>query len=323
MKWLKGVLTAVLVVFLFAGLFARGFGGQDPVKDTEFLFDTLCTITTYSKSHHAAVDAAFSEAGRIHRLADFFDPQSDVSRINSAKAKVAIKVDPNIMDMLLLAREIREKSEGAFDITIAPVSTLWKFDEESPIPPTDAQIEAYLPFVGRDKLMLDADNMTVLKNFAETKIDLGGIAKGYAADKAAEILSNLGVDSAIIDFGGNIVTIGENPKTHNKKWRIGLQAPYAPTGEYSKIIETSSCAVVTSGTYQRYFEYDGTKYHHIIDPKTGRPARQDFDSVTAVSSSAALADCIATATFVLGKNQGEALAESFGADLYFLQSDSQ
>ncbi len=319
MKKLKGILSVLLIVFVFAALFSKSLKQQTAIEETEFLFDTICTITTYSKSHSKAVSAAFSEAARIHKLADFFDPRSDVSKINNAKANEKISVDPHIMDMLVLSRDIWEKSRGAFDISIAPVSALWKFDDESPVPPTDAEIKSQLPFVGCDRLTLDTINMTVSKKFDETKIDLGGIAKGYAADKSAKLLLSLGADNAVIDFGGNIVVIGENPKSYNKKWRIGLQTPYAPTGEYSKIIEIESDAVVTSGTYQRYFEYNGIKYHHIIDPKTGRPVRQDFDSVTAVSPSAALSDCIATAAFILGKEQGNALAESVGAKLYFLQ----
>ncbi len=321
MKKLKGILTAILIIFIFAGFFVKGLKARNTIEATEFLFDTICTVTTYSKSDAAAVDAAFNEAAHIDRLADFFSPDSDVSKINNAKAKEALAVDPHIINMLILAQEINIKSGGAFDISTAPVSALWSFGEEASIPPTDEEISAYLPLVGRDKLLLNADDMTVTKNFTETKIDLGGIAKGYAADKAAEILLSFGVKSAIIDFGGNIVTIGENPQSNNKKWRIGLQTPFAPTGEYSKIIEVTSGAVVTSGTYQRYFEYNGVKYHHIIDPKTGKPANQDFDSVTVVSPSAALSDCIATAAFVLGREQGEALAKSFDAELYFLQNN--
>ncbi len=322
MKRLKDILTIVLIVFVLAGFFIKGMKNQSEFENTQFLFDTICSITTYSKSDTEAVDAAFSEAARIHHLADFFNSQSDVSKINSAKAEEKIPVDPDIMNMLILARDICEKSDGAFDITVAPVSALWKFNEESPAPPAEAEIKSRLPLVGRDRLTLDTDNMTAAKSFDDTKIDLGGIAKGYAADKAAETLEKLGVESAIIDFGGNIVTIGKNSKTENGEWRIGLQTPYAPTGEYSKILEIKSGAVVTSGTYQRYFEHNGIKYHHIIDPKTGRPASQPFDSVTAVSPSAALSDCIATAVFVMGEEQAGILAESFDVKLYFLQGNN-
>ncbi len=319
MKNLKLTLSALIVLALLSGLFVKSRIGQKEYTQQEFLFDTLCTITTYSKSDSEAVNMAFNQATQLHRLADFFDTASDVSKINNAKSNTPISVDSNIINMLALSQEICQKSKGAFDITIAPLSRLWQFDSEGSVPPDKDQINYALTLVNGDGLIVDTKAMTVTKKSDGISIDLGGIAKGYAADKSAEILKNSGVRSALIDFGGNIVTLGENPKTDSKKWRIGLQTPYAPTGEYSKIIDTcGENAVVTSGTYQRYFEHNGVKYHHIIDPKTGYPAKQSFDSVTVVAPNAALADCLATAIFVIGENMGKRLAAEYGAEVYFL-----
>ncbi len=319
MKNLKLTLSLLIVLALLSGLFVNGLNQAKETVHQEFLFDTLCSITVYSKKDAKAVDLAYAEAARIHRLADFYSNTSDVSKINNAKSGEVISVDPDIMNMLVLAQEVFEKSGGTFDVSIAPISQLWKFSDENPTPPSDEQLASLLPQVGFEALVLDEKNATVLKKSNNTQIDLGGIAKGYAADKAVQILKNNNVKSALIDFGGNIVTLGENPKTKNKKWRIGLQTPFAPTGEYSKIVETDGGrAVVTSGTYQRYFEYNNTKYHHIIDPKTGKPADKPYASVTTIADNAALADCLATAIFVLGENAGTKLADEFGAEVYFV-----
>ncbi|MDO4744139.1 MAG: FAD:protein FMN transferase, partial [Clostridia bacterium] len=318
MRKLKVFFAVLIAATLLLGITYKGFLKSTELERTEFLFDTVCSIKVYSKDAKDALVAAFDEATQIHLLTNFFDQDSDVSKINNAKSGEAVSVSPEILELLELSERIHSASDGAFDITIAPVASLWKFDIESPKPPSDEQITAALRLVGRDSLALDKSNSTVTKSFDETKIDLGGIAKGYAADKVAEVLKSHGIDCAIIDFGGNIVAFGKNPKTDDGKWRIGLQSPFSPTGEFSKTVEISSGAVVTSGTYQRFFEYEGEKYHHIIDPKTGKPSTQSFDSVTVTAESAALADALATAAFVLGEEKGTALVGEFQATLEVL-----
>lgn len=318
MKKLKTVLTLLIVAALLAGLFVGGLNQNRVATKQEFLFDTLCTISVYLKRDADAMENAFDAAAEIHHLTDFYSTDSDTSKINNAKANKPISVDSHTINMLMLAQEINEKSNGAFDISIAPISRLWKFKDENPTPPAAEQINVLLSYVGSDALVIDAKDKTVTKKYDNVQIDLGAIAKGYAADIAAKVLKAEDVKSGLIDFGGNIVTIGENPKTNNKKWRIGLQTPYAPTGDYSKIVEIHSGAAVTSGTYQRYFEYNGTRYHHIIDPKTGYPANRNYESVTVVADSGALCDCLATAIFVMGEDSGKKLAEEFNAQVYFL-----
>lgn len=318
MKKIKILLSFLVVAVLFAGLYYREFK-TSAHEETEFLFDTPCSIKIFSRGKKSALKAAFDEAARIHKLSNLFDDSSDVSKINHAAASTPIKVDSCIIEMLELAENIRLASDGAFDISIAPVSTLWNFDEESPAPPPRAKLQAALGYVGKDKLSLDKVNHTVTKQYSETKIDLGGIAKGFAADKAAEILKKNGVTAAIIDFGGNIITIGKNPKQNDGKWKIGLQKPFAPTGEYSKILSVGASAIATSGTYQRSFTFDDKLYHHIIDPKTGLPAEQDFSSVTVTAKSSAAADCLGTAIFILGKEKGIELAKKCEVSVDFLE----
>ncbi len=317
MKRLKIIFTTIILATLILGLFFRTFGNNRKYETTEFLFDTYCTITAYSKNAEEATRAAFDEIARIHKLTDFFDENSDVSRINNSKTGVAETVDPIVVEILETALEMCKDSAGAFDVTLAPVSMLWKFDEGESVPPTDEQIKTALDIVENGGIVVDKESMTVTKLSDETKLDLGGIAKGYAGDAATKVLREMGVKAAIVDLGGNISCIGENPNSKDGKWRIGLQKPFAPTGEYSDTVEITDGSVVTSGTYQRYFEYSGERYHHIIDPSTGQPSKQEFDSVTVVGGSSMEADCLATAAYVLGREKGAVLAEKYGARIYY------
>ena len=317
MKRLKIVFTTIILATLILGLFFRAFDNDRKYETTEFLFDTYCTITAYSKNAEDATRAAFDEIARIHKLTDFFDENSDVSRINNSKANESVAVDPIVLEILETALEMCKDSEGAFDVTLAPVSMLWKFDEGKSVPPSDEQIKTALASVKNGGIVVDKESMTVTKLSDETKLDLGGIAKGYAGDAAAKVLREMGVKAAIVDLGGNISCVGKNPNSKDGKWRIGLQKPFAPTGEYSETVEINEASVVTSGTYQRYFEYSGERYHHIIDPVTGQPSKQDFNSVTVVGGSSMQADCLATAAYVLGREKGAALAEKYGAEIYF------
>ncbi len=317
MKKMKLILSVLVVFALLSGLFIKNLKQEKATTESEFIFDTLCSITVFSKADTPAVQKAFDEALRIHNLANFYDSQSDVSKINHAKSGEAVTIDKDILNMLQLSQDIFKKSGGAFDITIAPISKLWNFNEAS-TPPDEARIARLMPFIGTNLITVDYNQMTVSKKYTDVQIDLGAVAKGYAADKAAEVLKEFNVDCGLIDFGGNIVTIGKNPNSDDGKWRIGVQTPYAPMGEHLKTIDVEGdCAIVTSGTYQRYFKYNGVTYHHILDPKVGFPANQSYDSVTVCANRAALADCLATAIFVMGKESGTVLGAEYGAQVYF------
>ncbi|MBO5897341.1 MAG: FAD:protein FMN transferase, partial [Clostridia bacterium] len=258
MRKLKTLFTILIIITLISGLFYRSLNGKTQTEETRFLFDTVCSITVFSPSANAEISAAFDAASKIHRLTDFFDETSDVTRINSAKANISVAVSREAAEIINLAQQIQADSKGAFDITLAPVSRLWDFKSENPTVPRKEEVEKALDVCRNSKVAVDMTTLTVTKNRDDTQIDLGGIAKGYAADVAAKVLEEMGVKSAILDFGGNIVVVGKNPKTPDGEWRIGLQTPFAPTGEYSKVVEIHSGSTVTSGTYQRYFESGGT-----------------------------------------------------------------
>ena len=314
MKKLKTILTVVFIISLVGGLWYKN-SNKNTFKTTEFLFDTTCTVTAYGSSAKDATKEAFSLIEEIHSLTNYFSDSSDVQRINSSKVGESIKIDKMTADIIKCAIKISEKTDGAFDITIAPLSDLWDFKAENPLIPDDESIKKAKEKVDYTALILDYENCTITKK-ADVKIDLGAAAKGYACDRAAEIFKEKGI-SAIIDLGGNIVCTGKNPKTKNGLWRIGLQTPFGATGSFEKIVEIESGSVVTSGIYQRFFEKNGEKFHHIIDPKTGYPKNTEYNATTIVSKSSLLADCLSTACFILGEEDGKKLTKEYDAEIYY------
>lgn len=315
MKKARWIFVAVLTITLFSGLFYRYSIKNRGYERCEFMFDTQCTVTAYGKDAKIAVNAVFNRFTEIHNVTNFHSDNSQVTYINNAAAGIEISVDEELTEMLSAALEVGNSSQGAFDITVAPVSTLWNFSEGGNVPSYD-EIQQSLGLVGIDKFHYDGKSR-LTKMADGVKIDLGGGVKGYAGDVAIEILKGYDVTGAVVDLGGNITCFGKNPNSTNGKWRIGLQKPFAPTGEYDDVIEMSEGAVVTSGIYQRYFEKDGKRYHHIIDPKTGYPAEAEYSSVTIVADSGLYADCLATACFILGKDKGKELADKYSAEIYF------
>lgn len=315
MKKTKNKLIAVLLTVSFA---AAIFGGCKPINDikdeysdTRFLMDTVCSIRAGGKNARAAADAAFERAEEIADAVDYFSDASEVAAVNSAKADVPTTVSDDTAAILRAAIEIYKSSDGAFDITTAAVKDLWQFSDGAHQPPSPADIGSALKNVGSDKIMLNENTVTKLSD--NIKIDLGGAAKGYAVDCAKSVLEKYGVDYALIDFGGSIGVVGKNPARADGKWSVGLQKPFGRSGEYTKVIEITDKSVVTSGTYRRFFEWDGKIYHHIIDPKTGYPSDSGIAGVSIICDSALLADCLSTAYLVMGRERGENLVSRYGA----------
>ena len=197
-----------------------------------------------------------------------------------------------------------ELTDGAFDVTIAKVSSLWDFTSGEKIVPDASAIEEGLKTVDYKNICLEG-NVAYIKN--DAAVDLGAIAKGYIADKAAEFLREEGVTSAIINLGGNNVVIG---KKDDRPFRIGIQKPTATTGEFSGVLNLEDISAVTSGAYQRFFVLDGVTYHHILDPETGYPAESDIASVTIICENSADADALSTSCFILGIEKATELMDS-------------
>lgn len=275
--------------------------------------DTVVTITAYAPQD--TVDEAFRICEEYEAMFSKTVEGSDIWTLNHANGK-AVEVHAETAELLRLAAEIGEASGGAFDVTIAPVSGLWDFSADDPsLPEKDALISA-VSRVDYRQIMIDG-TAVALKNGAE--IDLGGIAKGYIADRVAAYLREQGVTSACINMGGNVVTIGAKPD--GSPWTIGVRDPNGTPEQSAEILRLTDAAVVTSGNYERFFELDGVRYHHILDPKTGMPVSNGLASVTIIGTRSDLCDALSTACFVLGEERSAAILEQYGVRAIFIRQD--
>ena len=296
---------------------ASADGKVDPGKKTTgvgFYFDTVVNLTLWG-APEGLVDEIWAECARYENLLSKTISTSDVSRINAAAGK-SVTVDPETWEILRRAKEISALTEGAFSVTIAPVTALWTFtDTVANQVPTDETRLATLPLVDDQKIGL-GDGYTVTLP-AGMQIDLGGIAKGYIADKVAQIVREKAY-AGIISLGGNVYTIGQKPD--GSKFSVAITDPQNPSTATS-VIYTRDCTVVTSGTYERGFNFGGVRFHHILDPKTGWPAQSDLVSATFVMDSSMTADALATACIVIGSEKSLALASQLGLDALFIRQD--
>ena len=285
----------------------------EPVRREFFAMDTVITLEAYGDS--AALDAAQAEILRLEQLFSIGEPQSDVARLN---AQGALTLSPETAALLAAAREISLASGGALDITIGPVVRLWGWYDGAPAVPDAAELAAALELVDFERLRLEGLEATL--ETPGMAVDLGGIAKGYAAGIAAMVLRDQGVTSALLNLGGNIRAVGAKPD--GSPWVVGIADPDNPGG-YCGTVEVTDCAVVTSGDYQRYSSQDGKPSHHIFDPETGCPAETGLRSVTVLCEDDTWADGLSTALFVLGFSDGAALWRSCPVDFeaVFLTDD--
>lgn len=257
-----------------------------------FAMDTVMTINAYGSKSESAVKAAQNEINRLDKLLSVQKENSEIFKLNQSKQ---MTVSEDTLTLITRSKEIYTLTDGAFDISCEPLTREWGFysELENKVPSQKA-IETALEGVGAEHIKIKDSTVTLDDN---TSLDLGGIAKGYASHKAAEILKDNGVTSALMSLGGNVRAIGSKPD--GESWSVAVTDP----DDNSKSIGTlkiSDKAVVTSGGYQRYFEENGQTYHHIIDTKTGYPADSGLKSATIVSDDDALADALSTALFVMG-----------------------
>lgn len=275
--------------------------------------DTVVTITAYAPQD--TVDEAMKIIAGYEAVLSRTVEGSDVWTLNHADGN-PVEVHPETAALLRLAVEIGEQSGGAFDITIAPVSALWDFTADDPSVPDREALRSAASRVDYRNIEIDGNTVT-LKNGAE--IDLGGIAKGYIADCVAAYLREQGVAGACINMGGNVVTIGA--KQDGSSWTIGIRDPNGTPEQSEEVLKLNDTAIVTSGTYERFFELDGVRYHHILEPKTGMPVSNGLASVTIIGTRSDLCDALSTACFVLGEERSKGLLDRYGVRAIFLYSD--
>jgi len=246
-----------------------------------------------------AIEAACAEIARIEELISSWDPQSETSRVNAHAGQGAIEIGEELFNLIYRSKKVSDLTGGAFDISYASMDRLWQFDGSMTIVPDTAEIYASVSKVDFEKIVLNNETHEISIP-TDMRLGFGAIGKGYAANRAREVMKARGITSGLVNAGGDLIAWGKQET--GQSWKIAIADPNAK-GKIHSWLEIGDMAVVTSGNYEKYVEIDGVRYSHIIDPRTGWPAR-GIKSVTIVCPDAELADALATAVFVLGEESG-------------------
>ncbi|MCE5312875.1 MAG: FAD:protein FMN transferase, partial [Nitrospiraceae bacterium] len=299
--------SKIFILLFTAALLALSCENREALKEyksTHMSMDTLVSLTLVAESAKkadSAAQAAFKEIDKLHKQLDFFSKDSEVSMINDNAGIRPVVISDNLVDLLEKVLLVSHNSKGAFDITTGPVNELWDF--HSMIVPTDRQIKQRLPLINYRNIEIDKDRSTVFLKKKGMKIDLGGIAKGYAADRLTKIVTGAGIKSGIVAVGGDIRVIGKRPD--GSLWRIGIKNPRMDKNKSDLLgsVRLSDKSISTSGDYERFFTIGSRRYHHLIDPATGYPSDRAICS-TVITEDSSFADALATAVFILGPQKG-------------------
>lgn len=308
------MLAVLIALMLMCG--CANAQSTKPLARQGFMLDTVISISLYDTQDEAILDGAFALCEEYELLFSRTISTSDVYRINHSDG-APVEVSDATAELLCIALEYARLSGGAFDPTIEPLVTLWDIMADEPHVPDADAISAALARVDWTKVSVDGNVVTL---HAGMGLDLGGIAKGYIADKLREYLSENGVGSALINLGGNVLTLGGKPDGSN--FTIGVQKPFGQNSDILGACRLKGMSVVTSGIYERYFVEDDRLYHHILDTKTGYPVENELYSVTIISPTSTDGDALSTICFALGSEDGMALIETLdGIECVYCLSD--
>jgi thiamine biosynthesis lipoprotein len=306
MKKFPAAALSVLALSFFSGC------PKVSAPKSEFVLGTVCTVDLYGQGSREQYRAVFTRLKELEDILSANREGTDLDRVNRASGLERVTVKRELIEVLGKALYYAEMSGGAFDPSVGPLVKLWGIGTNAPRVPADEEIGEALALVNYNDIEYDevktggTEGSVFLKRRGMA-LDLGAVAKGYAADEAVKLLAQKGIKMGIIDLGGNIFAYGERER--GKPWRIGVQDPREQRGAYIGVLELSSKSVVTSGVYERYFEADGRRYHHILSTATGRPAETGLLSVTVTAGSSADADALSTAAFALGWEKGRRLID--------------
>lgn len=302
------LLSLGLVFLLTAVLYHLTLSNQNsaPLSKTAFKLNTVITVTIYDSDNETLLDETLALCDRYENLFSPTRSASEIYQLNHGtlpQENGAYLLSPETAELIRQGLSYCRLSDGGFDLTIEPVTSLWDFPAQKKEIPSPEALSSALSLVDYRNLALDGNRLTLRKE--GVRIDPGAIAKGYIADRMKEYLVSKGVKSALINLGGNVLCIGSMPD--QKPFRIGIQKPFADRSETVASLEITDKSVVSSGIYERCFEKDGTLYHHLLNPKTGFPYDNSLVSVTIISDRSVDGDGLSTSCFALGLEQGMAL----------------
>lgn len=295
---------------------------EDLHEMTTFAMDTVMQFSIYNENGEQLLTDAEQEIRRLERLFSVTMEDSEVAQLNNHAGLGAVSLSEDTLKILNRGKEIGELTNHAFNITISPIVKAWGFttDEEKHVPSQET-LDSLLPLTNPEDLVIDEDTSTAELLKEGMAVDLGGIAKGYTSDAVTALLKEEGVSSGWFSLGGNVSVIGTKPD--GQKWKVAIESPLDANDSVG-ILEVEDCAVITSGGYQRYFEENGKRYHHIIDSNTGYPADKGLISVTIISKDGTKADGLSTALFVMGLDDATNLwRESDDFEAVFVTADGK
>lgn len=285
-----------------------------------YCLGTLINLFAYGYKAKTAVDKAAESLYLIDDKMSVFKDYSELSRINNSSGKNFEKVSADTFYVIESAIHYSKLSGGFFDPTIRPLVSLWNIGKDNFKIPSETAIKESLELINYEDIILNHNNLSIMLKKTKESLDVGGIAKGFAADKIKDIFNEYKINSALIDLGGNIYASGK--KNNGDNWNIGIQDPLGKRGEYVGIVNLFNKSIVTSGGYERYSIKNDKLFHHILDPKTGYPSDSDVISITIVSDNSIDGDGLSTGIYIMGLEKGFKLIESLhGIDGIFITKD--
>ena len=298
-----------------AGLILTGFGKKD-VKEasgTGVYFDTVVDIRIFDPDADDLLQGCFDLCEDAEKILSAQLETSELYQLNH-RSEQTVEVSEELAACISRGLEYAEMSDGKFDITILPLRELWDFESEDAAVPAQDEITQALTKVDYRKVHIDGT--TISFDDPETQIDLGGIAKGYISETLKNWLKQQECTSALINLGGNVSVLGAKPD--GSDWNVGIQEPFADRGTILEVVKLNSGCVISSGTYERYFEQDGRLYHHILDPETGYPAETELQQASVIGEDDVLCDAFSTICILTGQEEAERMAEENGLDVRLL-----
>lgn len=315
----KKVASLICIPVLFlAGCAGMGKIGTREFKTSFYAMDTYISLTAYGENGDTALKGAQSKMEELEALWSATDESSEIYALNCSGGKT-VTVSNETRDLLEFALSMADETDGVLDPSIYPVVLAWGFTTGENRIPREDELQTLLQDVGYERIEIEGNEVTVPKGM---KLDMGAVGKGCAGDVLTGILKEAGITSALLDLGGNVQVIGTKPD--GSRWRLGLRNPFDAEG-YLGVIEIADAAVVTSGSYERYFiGKDGKRYGHIIDPATGYPAESGLASVTIVAKEGKLCDALSTSLFIMGREKAEAYwREHGGFDMILITDEGE
>ena len=312
--------------------------GKEPISISSIKLNTAVQITIYDSQDKSLLDDCLALCDKYELIFSRTDEESELYKLNHRISDSAVSnqttetqptpyqingttntwhISEDLAALLSEGLSITKESDGAFDIAIAPLTSLWDFTAEDPKVPDDADIQNALPLCSSDGVTINGQDIILPSD--DIQFDVGAIAKGYIADRLKDFLVKKGVNSAIINLGGNVLCIGSKPD--GTPFKVGIQKPFADRNETEAVMDITGKSVVSSGIYERCFKQNGKLYHHILNPKTGYPYDNGLISVTIISDQSVDGDALSTTCFALGLEDGMKFAEKKGVQAVFITED--